>query len=146
MYTVRSFELLVYISLQLLEDSLPLFEHSPTLFEHRLPLFLVISVAQATVAHWKLEKLPFVFDEKKCHESWTELNPGSMEFFPSEFCLSSFIRSCARAVASGGASGARPPHLKSVPPFHIWPPGCYMNPIMYFKNVSPPSGFWPPCW
>jgi len=31
-----------------------------------------------------------------------------------------------------GASGARPPHLKSVPPFHVWPPGCCIYPIQYF--------------
>jgi len=47
-----------------------------------------------------------------------------------------------RTVASGGASGARPPHLKSVPPFHVWPFGCYINPILYLKNMAPPSGFW----
>ena len=42
-----------------------------------------------------------------------------------------------RAVVSGGASGARPHHLKSVPPFHVWPPGCCIHPIQYFKNVPP---------
>jgi len=24
-----------------------------------------------------------------------------------------------------------------VPPFHVWPTGCCMHPILYFKNVSP---------
>ena len=54
---------------------------------------------------------------------------------------------CAsRAVASGGGSGARPPHLKSVPPpFHVWPTGCCIHPILYFKMCPPPFGFWPPC-
>ena len=33
-------------------------------------------------------------------------------------------------------------------PFHIWPPGCYIHPILYFKNVDPfwclaPPGFRP---
>ena len=49
-----------------------------------------------------------------------------------------------RAVASGRASGARPPHLKSVPPILRLAPGCYTYPILYFKNVAPPSGFCPP--
>ena len=144
MYTVRSLELLVYISLQLLEDSLPLFEHSPPLFEHRLPLFLVISVAQATGVHWKLEKLPFGFDEK-VPRKLNRVEPWFDGIFSIRISFISFIRSCAQGRRQRGASGARPPHLKSVPPFHIWPPGCYMNPIMYFKNVAPPSGFWPPC-
>ena len=30
------------------------------------------------------------------------------------------------------------------PPFHVWPTGCCIHPILYFKNV-PPSGFGPPC-
>jgi len=43
-----------------------------------------------------------------------------------------------RVVANGGTSGARPPHLKSVPPlFHVWPPGCCIHPILYLKK-------WPP--
>jgi len=46
----------------------------------------------------------------------------------------------SRAVASGGASGARPLHLKSVPsPFHLWASGCCIHPILYFKMVTP---FW----
>jgi len=50
-----------------------------------------------------------------------------------------------RAVASGGGSGARPPHLKSVsPPFHVWPPGCCIHPIQYFQNVAPLLIFGPP--
>jgi len=48
-----------------------------------------------------------------------------------------------RAVASGGASGARLPHLKSVRPISRLAPGCYIYPILYFENVVPPSGFWP---
>jgi len=43
-----------------------------------------------------------------------------------------------------GTSGARLPHLKSVPPFHVWPPGCCIHPIVYLKNV-PPLRFSPPC-
>ena len=43
-----------------------------------------------------------------------------------------------------GVIGARPPFEIGDPPFHIWPPGCYIYPILYFNNVTPPSGFWPP--
>jgi len=42
-----------------------------------------------------------------------------------------------------GASGAATPIWNWCPSFHVWPPGCYIHPILYFKNVSPPSGFWP---
>jgi len=28
--------------------------------------------------------------------------------------------------------------------FHVWPPGCCTHPILYFKNVALPFGFWPP--
>jgi len=45
----------------------------------------------------------------------------------------------SRAVASGGGSGARPPFEIGAPPFHVWPLGCCMLPILYFKNVAP---FW----
>jgi len=41
------------------------------------------------------------------------------------------------------ASGARTPFEIGAPPFHVWPPGCYIHPILYFKNVAPPV-FWPP--
>jgi len=55
-----------------------------------------------------------------------------------------------RVVASGGASGARPPIWNMCPPFHVWPPGCCIHPIKYSQNVTPfwflapPSDFWPP--
>ena len=29
-----------------------------------------------------------------------------------------------------------------VPPFHVWPPGCYIYPILCFKNVALRSVFW----
>jgi len=29
------------------------------------------------------------------------------------------------------------------PPFHVWPTGCCIHPILYLKNLAPPSGFWP---
>ena len=44
-----------------------------------------------------------------------------------------------------GASGP-PPHLRSVPPISVWPPGCYIHPIMYFKNVAPLLVFGPYFW
>jgi len=28
-------------------------------------------------------------------------------------------------------------------PFHVWSPGCYIHPMLYFENVAPPSGFLP---
>ena len=44
-----------------------------------------------------------------------------------------------------------PPIWNRCPPFHVWPTGCCIYPILYFKNVpppfwflAPPSGFWPP--
>ena len=37
-----------------------------------------------------------------------------------------------------------PPFEIGAPPFHVWPLGCYIHPILYFKNVALPSGFWPP--
>ena len=42
-----------------------------------------------------------------------------------------------------GASGAATPIWNWCPSFQVWPPGCYIHPILYFKNVAPPSGFWP---
>jgi len=49
-----------------------------------------------------------------------------------------------RAVANGEASGARPPHLRSVPPISRLAPGCYIHPTLYFKNVPPLLVFGPP--
>jgi len=48
-----------------------------------------------------------------------------------------------RAVASGKASGVQPPIWNRCPPFHVWPTGCCIHPILYLKNVVRPSGFWP---
>ena len=42
-----------------------------------------------------------------------------------------------------GGSGAQLPIWNRYTPFHVWPPGCCLHPILYFKNVIPPSGFWP---
>ena len=43
---------------------------------------------------------------------------------------------CLRVISSGRrcpiGSGARLPHLKSVPPILPWPPVCYIHPILYF--------------
>jgi len=46
---------------------------------------------------------------------------------------------------AGGASGALPPRLKSVPPFHVWLTGCCIHPILQFENVAPLRVFCPPC-
>ena len=45
---------------------------------------------------------------------------------------------------AGGAMVPGPPFEIGAPPFHVWPPGCCIHPILYFKNVAPSSGFWPP--
>jgi len=29
------------------------------------------------------------------------------------------------------------------PQFHVWPPGCYIHPILYFKNVPLLVFFYP---
>jgi len=44
---------------------------------------------------------------------------------------------------AGGAVVPGPPFEICAPQFHVWPPGCCIHPIQYFKNVAPPSGFWP---
>jgi len=56
-----------------------------------------------------------------------------------------------RAVASGGASGARTPHLKSVPPHFTFGPlvaayiqYCILKMWSPLLVLAPPSGFWPP--
>ena len=36
-----------------------------------------------------------------------------------------------------------PPFEIGAPLFHVWPPVCGIHPILYFKNVPPPSGFRP---
>ena len=53
------------------------------------------------------------------------------------------LRLCSRAVASQGASGVRPPHLKSVSPhFTFGPPvDAYIQHCIL--KMCPPSGFWP---
>ena len=53
------------------------------------------------------------------------------------------IRVCARAAASGVASSARPPNLKSVPLISRLAPWLLHTSNTVFSNVDPPSGFWP---
>jgi len=48
-----------------------------------------------------------------------------------------------RAVASGGAVVPGPPFEIGAPPFHVWTSGCCIHPILYFKKVPTPSGFFP---
>jgi len=50
-----------------------------------------------------------------------------------------------RAVASRGAVVPGPPFETVAPPFHVWPLGCYIHPILHFKNVVPPFWFFLPC-
>jgi len=47
------------------------------------------------------------------------------------------IRTIKKGRRQRGASGALPPHLKSVPSFRVWPQGYCIHPILYLKNVSP---------
>jgi len=51
------------------------------------------------------------------------------------------IRVCARAAASGVASSARPPNLKSVPLISRLAPWLLHTSNTVFSNVDPPSGF-----
>ena len=44
---------------------------------------------------------------------------------------------------AGGPVVPGPPFEICAPPFHVWPPGCCIHLIQYFKNVVPPSHFWP---
>jgi len=52
-------------------------------------------------------------------------------------------------VCCSGSSPARgqwcppPPFEIGSPQFHVWPPGCYIHPILYFKNVAPLLVFGP---
>jgi len=43
-----------------------------------------------------------------------------------------------------GRSGARPPHLKSVPPHFTFAPRLLHTSNTVFFKFGPPSGFWPP--
>jgi len=36
---------------------------------------------------------------------------------------------------AGGGQWCPAPILNRCPPFHVWPPGCYIHPILYIKNV-----------
>ena len=38
-----------------------------------------------------------------------------------------------------------PPFEIGASSFHVWPPGCYIQPILYFKNVAPLLDFGPSC-
>jgi len=46
----------------------------------------------------------------------------------------------------GGQWCPAPPFEIGSPPFHVWPTGCCIRPILYFKNLSPllalGSSFW----
>jgi len=48
-----------------------------------------------------------------------------------------------RSVASGGGSGARTPHLTSVPPHLTFGPPLAAYIQYYILKMWPPSGFWP---
>ena len=42
--------------------------------------------------------------------------------------------------------GPGPPFGIGAPPFYVWPTGCCIHPILYFKNVPPLLFFGPSCW
>ena len=45
---------------------------------------------------------------------------------------------------AGGPAVPGPPIWNRCPtPFHVWPTGCCIHPMLYCKNVAPPSGFRP---
>ena len=38
---------------------------------------------------------------------------------------------------AGGPVVHGPPIWNRWPPFHVWSPGCYIHPMLYFENVAP---------
>jgi len=59
---------------------------------------------------------------------------------------------CAKLRTAAATQGRRqregqwclaPPFEIGVPPFHVWPPGCCIRPMLYLTIVAPPFGFWP---
>jgi len=46
---------------------------------------------------------------------------------------------------AGGQWCPGPPFETCVSPFRVWPPGCCLQPIQYFRNVAPLLGFGPHC-
>jgi len=70
-------------------------------------------------------------------------------FTPTEYGMKMFkVERFAHVQAGSSPAGGQwcpaPPFEIGAPPFHVWPTGCCIHPILYFKNVSPPSGFWLP--
>jgi len=47
---------------------------------------------------------------------------------------------------AGGPVVPAPPFEIGAAPFHVWPPGCCIHPILYFKNVAPLLFFCPSIW
>ena len=59
----------------------------------------------------------------------------------------SFVTKSRMEAAAGSSPAGEPvvpdpPIWNRCPPFHVWPTGSCIHPILYFKNVPPP-GFWP---
>ena len=75
-----------------------------------------------------------------CLRRWIQLIVTEFNLACLGFTLKTVLQTgTTRAVASGGASGARPPFEIGAPPFHVWPLGCCIHLILYFKNVA---SFW----
>ena len=49
-------------------------------------------------------------------------------------------------LPAGGPVVPSPSIWNMCPPLHVWPPGCCIHPIQYFKNVSPLLVFGPSIW
>ena len=54
-------------------------------------------------------------------------------------------RQAIRAVPNGSQWCPAPPFQIGTPSFHVWPTGCCIRLILYFKNVAPLLVFGPPC-
>jgi len=51
--------------------------------------------------------------------------------------------SSAQGRSQQGGSGARSPIWNRFPPFLVWPTAYCIHPILHFKNMASPFGFWP---
>jgi len=48
--------------------------------------------------------------------------------------------------AGPSPAGVTPPFEVGAPQFHVWPPGYCIHLKLCFKDVAPPSSFWPSIW
>jgi len=69
---------------------------------------------------------------------WSQINPDST-MKETGIC---FVHKNRSSPAWG--KWCPSPHLKCVPPFHVWPPGCCIHPILYLKMIPPLRCLSPP--